>query len=98
MTDTATVTKTSIQIKTPSMWKVVLHNDDFTPVDFVVALLKEVFHKSPDEAVAITEQVHNQGKAQVGLYTKEIAVTKVSMTQRIAEDYEHPLLATAEEA
>lgn len=98
MTDTTTATKTVTKIKMPSMWKVILHNDDFTPLDFVVELLQVVFNKKPDEAIAIADHVHVRGRAQVGLYTREIAETKTALAQRIAEDYEHPLLTTSEEA
>lgn len=80
------------------MWKVVLHNDDFTPLEFVVELLQAVFNKSTEDAISIAQHVHTSGKAQVGLYTKEIATSKATLAQQIAEDYEHPLLTTAEEA
>ena len=95
---TATETVTKQTVKTPSMWKIILHNDDFTPMDFVTKLLVQVFHKSIEESTQIMLTVHNQGKAVVGLYTKEIALTKTSQVMMIAEQYGHPLLCTAEEA
>ncbi len=98
MTDTNTVTRTVSKIKMPSMWKVILHNDDFTPLDFVVELLQVVFNKNSDEAITIANHVHTRGRAQIGLYTREIAETKTSLAQSIAEQYEHPLLTTSEEA
>lgn len=79
------------------MWHVVLHNDEFTPMDFVVYLLEEVFNKVEDEAEAIMLKVHNEGRARVGRYTKEIALTKVHQATELAEQHKHPLLVTAEE-
>lgn len=98
MSDVKAVTDTSMQIKTPSMWKVMLHNDDYTPMEFVTSVLVYIFHKSSAEAEAIMLAVHNSGKANVGLFTKDVAVTKVAQVMRAAEEYGHPLLATAEEA
>jgi ATP-dependent Clp protease adaptor protein ClpS len=98
MTDTNTATRTVTKIKPPSMWKVILHNDDYTPLEFVVELLQVVFNKTPPEATQIAQYVHDRGRAQVGLYTREIAETKTALAQRIAEDYEHPLLTTSEQA
>jgi ATP-dependent Clp protease adaptor protein ClpS len=95
---TATDTLTKTQLKVPSMWKVLLHNDDYTPMDFVIEILIQVFHKGAEEAHTLTMAVHNQGKANVGLYTKEIAETKVLQVERIAREAGHPLKVTAEEA
>ncbi len=85
-------------LKTPSMWKVVIHNDDFTPVDFVVALIHKLFDKSIEEATRLTAAIHNNGKALIGLYTKEVATTKVLLVRENSDAFGHPLLATAEEA
>lgn len=98
MSETGTSTAIRQQIKPPSMWKVVLHNDDFTTMAFVVQVLTQIFAKSQDEAVAIMLTVHAHDRATVGLYTKEVATTKVIITLRAAESFGHPLLATAEEA
>ena len=95
---TATQTQTKTQIKVPSMWTVILHNDDYTPMDFVTQVLVHVFHLSVDEAAAIMMTVHVKGKAKVGLFTKEIAQTKALMVKRLAEDQGHPLLAEPKEA
>lgn len=97
MTDTATVTQTSTELKEPSLWVVTLHNDDFTPFDFVIALLVRVFRKSEEEAEELATRVHHAGKAQVGRYTKEIALAKVMQSTKIAEKNGHPLLTTANE-
>ncbi len=98
MTDTATETKTVLKVTTPTLWKVILHNDNYTPFDFVIALLCEVFHKSVEDATAIAAHVHSAGKAQIGLYTKEIAISKATMATQLAEEHEHPLLTTMEQA
>ncbi|RYD60581.1 MAG: ATP-dependent Clp protease adaptor ClpS [Verrucomicrobiaceae bacterium] len=95
-TDLDTATKP--KVKTPSMWKVVLHNDDYTPMDFVIEMLSRVFHKAGEEAVNITMTVHVKGKAPVGTYTKDVAETKVDQAMSMAVSQGHPLLATIEEA
>lgn len=98
MASTATQTRTSQKLKTPSMWKIVLHNDDFTPMDFVTEVLIHVFHKTHEEATDIMLTVHHKGRAIVGLFTKEVAVTKTENVKLLAEANGHPLLCTAEEA
>lgn len=96
--NTDIVTKSKTKLKVPSLWKVIIHNDNFTPMDFVVRVLIDIFNKSSEEAIELMLHVHTNGKATVGNYTKEIAETKVSMTLRAATAYQHPLLATTEEA
>ena len=93
-TDTNVLEK--IELKQPVLWTVVLHNDDYTPMDFVVAVLVEVFHLTPDAAEEVTMRVHHEGKAPVGQFTKEIANSKARHVGFLAEQCEHPLLATAE--
>jgi ATP-dependent Clp protease adaptor protein ClpS len=95
-TKTGTVEKTSLEVKTPSRWHVVFHNDDFTPMDFVVAVLMEIFNKDTQEALSLTLAVHNTGSASVGLFTKEVAETKQRMVMDAAQAHEHPLLVTIE--
>ncbi|RYF15752.1 MAG: ATP-dependent Clp protease adaptor ClpS [Oxalobacteraceae bacterium] len=95
-TDTATQTKT--ELKMPSMWKVLMINDDYTPMDFVISILMQVFHKSEEEANDLTMTIHVKGRANVGLFTKEIALTKVFQCDRIASAAGHPLKTEAEEA
>jgi ATP-dependent Clp protease adaptor protein ClpS len=97
MPNSATTIQTRVQFKLPSMWRVIMHNDDYTPLEFVVELLQVVFGKSLEEAVVLTTLIHNTGKAQVGVYTKEIAVTKVDLARKFATQFEHPLLTVAEE-
>lgn len=98
MSDVETITHTGEKLKAPSMWRVVLHNDDFTPFDFVIELLMVVFHKSLEEANLLAQTVHTCGKAIVNTYTKEIALTKVDLSTSLAEEHGHPLKITAEEA
>jgi ATP-dependent Clp protease adaptor protein ClpS len=97
MTDTITTTRQKVALRTPQMWEVVLHNDDFTPYEFVVALLRVLFRKSNEDSFAITNKVHNEGKAIVGRYTKEIALSKVEKAMTLAQDSGHPLVVTAQE-
>lgn len=98
MGNTSTTTKTRVEVATPSMWRVVMHDDDYTPHDFVVELLQVVFNKEEADAVRIANYIHDQGKAQVGLYTKDIAVTKAKMACHYSEQFSHPLLTVAERA
>ena len=98
MSDTATNTGTTVAIKTPSMWKVMLFNDDFTSMEFVVQVLVHIFNKPQDEAESIMLHIHNNGQANVGLFIKDVAVTKANQTKSAAERYVHPLMAEASEA
>lgn len=91
---TSTVTRTLLQ--PPAMWTVILHDDDFTPMAFVVQVLQQIFAKSEREATALMLRVHTQARASVGRYTKEVALTKVLLTRDAAARQGHPLLATAE--
>ena len=88
---------TDIELIHPKMYKVILHNDDYSTFDFVVEVLMQIFNKSKDEAVALTFKVDKEGFAVVGIYPKEIAETKVSMVKEIAKNAGYPLLATMEE-
>lgn len=98
MTDTAVHTKTKSKLKPPSMYKVVLLNDDYTPMDFVVAVLMQLFEKSEEEAMAIMLHVHNQGRGVAGIYTFEIAKQKQDDTHRAAKQHQYPLKVTLEES
>ncbi|MNK44953.1 ATP-dependent Clp protease adapter protein ClpS [compost metagenome] len=87
MSDTATATVTKTTIKLPSQWKVVMLNDDFTPMDFVVSVLVNVFDKNQDEARQLTESIHNTGRAVVLVTTLEVARQKVDDTMKLAANY-----------
>lgn len=82
----------------PKKYQVVLHNDDYTPMEFVVEVLKKVFRKSPVEAHAIMLNVHKKGRGIVGLYPYDIAATKVKETRGMAKRSGYPLKCTLEEA
>ena len=88
--------KTRVQI--PKNFKVLLLNDDYTPMDFVVAVLESIFRKSPAEAVQVMLAVHNQGKGLCGVYTKQIAETKVELVHQQAQEHRYPLKCVMEEA
>ncbi|MDD7986515.1 ATP-dependent Clp protease adapter ClpS [Lentisphaera marina] len=90
--DTALLEKR--KVKRPSLFKVILHNDDYTPMDFVVYLIVEVFHKTEDEAAQLMLTVHVKGKAICGVYPKEIAESKVDKAMSLAKKEGHPLLCT----
>ncbi len=88
MSDTATATVTKTTIKLPSQWKVVMLNDDFTPMDFVVSVLINVFDKTQEEARELMLTIHNSGRAVVLVTTLEIARQKVDDTMKLASNYE----------
>lgn len=83
-------------LKEPPMYKVVLNNDDYTPMDFVVEVLEKFFNMDSEAATQIMLTIHYHGKATCGVYTAEIAETKVMLVNRYARDNEHPLLCTLE--
>jgi ATP-dependent Clp protease adaptor protein ClpS len=82
--------------KKPPMYKVLLHNDDYTTREFVVWVLQTVFHKNEDEATAIMSHVHNNGVGVAGVYTFEVAETKVTKTLNLAKSQQYPLQLTIE--
>ncbi len=92
--DTAILEKR--KVKRPRRFKVILHNDDYTPMDFVVNLVMGVFQKTHDEAYQIMLTVHVKGKAVCGIYPKEIAESKVDKAMSLAKQEGHPLLCTME--
>ena len=87
----------SIELKEPAKYKVVLHNDDYTSMDFVVDILMRIFYKNYEEAQRIMLQVHQNGKAVCGIYSFEIAQTKAQQVKQLAKQSGFPLLATIEE-
>ena len=88
--------RTEEQLKRPRMWRVLLHNDDYTTQDFVVWVLETIYHKPRGEAFAIMMSVHQSGMGLAGVYTYDVAETKVKLTKQLAEEHEFPLLVTME--
>ena len=88
--------KEDIKIQKPKKYKVVFHNDDYTPMDFVMILLMEVFRKSFNESYNIMMMVHEKGKGIAGVYSKEIAETKSIKSNDYSKASGHPLLTTIE--
>jgi len=89
--------ESELALDKPSMYKVILHNDDYTTMEFVVMILSDIFHKSIAQAEKIMWDIHQKGKGICGVYTYEIAQTKVEQVLELAKDNEFPLLATMEE-
>ncbi|MFN8059772.1 MAG: ATP-dependent Clp protease adapter ClpS [Vicinamibacterales bacterium] len=81
----------------PPMFRVVLHNDDYTTMEFVVEILEQVFHRSPAEAYRIMMQVHTQGRGVCGVYPFDIAETRVATVHDLARERGFPLRASLEE-
>jgi ATP-dependent Clp protease adaptor protein ClpS len=95
---TATTTVTKTHLKQVSLFQVLLHNDDYTPMNFVIEVLKQFFGKSEDDANAIMLAIHEKGTGVAGVYTKEIATQKANETMKTAKMYGHPLKASVKEA
>lgn len=85
------------KIQEPKMYKVIMHNDDITTMDFVVEVLVDVFHKTVEDASAIMMKIHTTGKSICGVYPREIAEFKVFRTFQLAKQAHFPLLCTMEE-
>jgi ATP-dependent Clp protease adaptor protein ClpS len=84
------------RVEHPKLWKVLLHNDDYTTQEFVVWVLETVFNMAHADAFAVMMHVHQSGIGVAGLFTRDVAETKVKATQRLAEQHEYPLLVTIE--
>ena len=93
---TVVVTETRTETKKPSLYKVLLLNDDYTPMEFVVYVLERIFRKGRDEATQIMLHVHQKGIGVCGVYPFETAETKVSQVVDIARRNQHPLQCTME--
>ncbi|MBW7837949.1 MAG: ATP-dependent Clp protease adapter ClpS [Sphingomonadales bacterium] len=92
------LTKPKAKPKKPSMYKVLLLNDDYTPMEFVVHVLERIFRKSQEEATQIMLHVHHKGVGICGVYTFEVAETKVVQVIDYARKHQHPLQCTLEKA
>ena len=88
---TGLVTKTRPKTKKPSLYKVLLLNDDYTPMEFVVHVLERYFHKNREEATKIMWHVHQKGVGVCGVFTYEVAETKVAQVMDLARQNQHPL-------
>ena len=86
------------KVKRPRMYRVILHNDDYTPMEFVVDVLEKFFRMDRMTATRVMLEVHTQGKGICGVFTYEIAETKVALVTSYARDHHHPLMCTLEEA
>lgn len=83
-------------LKPPSLYKVVMFNDDYTPMDFVVQVLQQIFFMDREKAVRIMLTVHTEGRAVCGVYTKDVAETKAAQVNEYARESHHPLLCEVE--
>ena len=91
-----TIVDEESDLEVPRQYKVILHNDDYTPMEFVVEVLMQIFKKDELTATQIMLNVHNQGRGICGVYTYEIAETKVAQVHKTAEKHEYPLQASME--
>jgi ATP-dependent Clp protease adaptor protein ClpS len=94
--DHGVAVKSRTKTKKPSMYKVLMLNDDYTPMEFVVHVLEQFFAKSHEEANRIMLHVHQKGVGVCGVYTYEVAETKVNQTMDLAQQHQHPLQCTIE--
>jgi ATP-dependent Clp protease adaptor protein ClpS len=94
--DTGTITRTKPKTQRPNMYRVLLLNDDYTPMEFVVLVLQDVFNKSREDAMRIMLHVHNKGVGECGVYPYEVAETKVTRVMDTARKNQHPLQCVME--
>src|SRR5436309_15725766 len=94
--DHEVVTETEKKLKRPPLYKVLLHNDDYTTKEFVVQVLQYVFHKEQTEAVQIMLHVHKKGIGVAGVYTYEVAETKVALVENLTRKHDYLLTCTQE--
>ncbi|MBS1989194.1 MAG: ATP-dependent Clp protease adaptor ClpS [Cyanobacteria bacterium SZAS LIN-3] len=94
---TAVVTEKKIKVERPPLFKVLLHNDDYTSMEFVTLILEQIFHKSPAEAHKIMMAVHQMGVGVAGVYPYEIAEAKVTKVTMLARQQEFPLRCSLEQ-
>jgi ATP-dependent Clp protease adaptor protein ClpS len=95
--DTDVLTESETKLEKPKLFKVLLHNDDFTTMDFVVFVLEYVFMRNTAEALTIMLKVHNEGVGLAGVYPYEVATMKAEKAMNLARAREYPLLCTVEE-
>ncbi len=95
-TGAAVITRTKTRTKRPNLYRVLLLNDDYTPMEFVVHILEKFFSKNRDEAVRIMLHVHQHGVGECGVFTYEVAETKVTQVMDLARRQQHPLQCVME--
>jgi ATP-dependent Clp protease adaptor protein ClpS len=95
--DDTVLEKETTRIKPPPVYQVIMLNDDYTPMEFVVEVLQRFFSKSREEAVRIMLKIHHEGSSVCGVYSKDVAATKVEQVTRYARAYQHPLQCVMEE-
>ncbi|MFZ9679697.1 MAG: ATP-dependent Clp protease adapter ClpS [Quisquiliibacterium sp.] len=93
-----TLEKQESRLKPPPMYQVMLLNDDFTPMEFVVSVLQKFFGMSRERAVQVMLKVHREGRGVCGLYPRDVAATKVEQVSSYAREHQHPLQCVMEEA
>ena len=86
------------ELKVPPMYKVIIHNDDYTPMEFVVQILEKFFSMNREKATQIMLHVHTRGKGVCGLFTRDVAETKVAQVNEYSRTHQHPLLCAMETA
>jgi len=96
--ETGVVTKTRPRTKKPALWRVLMLNDDYTPMEFVVYVLQRYFNKDQEAATQIMLHVHQKGVGVCGIYPYEVAETKVTQVINLARENQHPLQCTLEKA
>lgn len=92
------IAKAKPKVKRPPMFQVVMLNDDFTPMEFVVQVLKDVFRKPHDDAVEVMLQVHQKGAGICGIFTRDVAETKAELLHAVSRRHEYPLQCRVEMA
>jgi ATP-dependent Clp protease adaptor protein ClpS len=95
---TGVAVQSRVRAKKPSLYKVIMLNDDYTPMEFVVMVLERFFNKNEDEATQIMLHVHQKGVGVCGVFTYEVAETKVTQVMDSAKEHQHPLQCTLEKA
>ena len=95
-TESVVVTKRDTKTRKPRRYKVILHNDDYTAMDFVTDILETIFHKPPQIAAQIMLEIHRKGSGICGVYSKEVAESKVRQVENEACNLDQPLLCTME--
>lgn len=97
-TQEVTLVETEIDIQEPDLYQVIMHNDDFTPMEFVVSILERFFYMDRRRATETMLKVHADGQAVCGIYTRDVAETKTTQVMEYARRYEYPLTCTMEGA